>query len=133
MPFPDPDWPVDVLDVYLAAVAEANVDPVADAFIDDRGDADPARFCQRLKASGDVDAVAVDIVAFDDDVAEIDSDPEDDFRLVQGFVRQCSVGALHRQGAIYRVDHAAELTIVPSPISFTMRPLWAATAGSKIA
>jgi len=42
-PPPDSNRPVDVLDIDLAAVLEANVDPIADALIDDRGDADAPR------------------------------------------------------------------------------------------
>src|SRR6516162_3247068 len=38
-----PNRPVDVLDIDLAAVLEANVNPIADALIDDRGDADAPR------------------------------------------------------------------------------------------
>src|SRR5947207_3657382 len=36
VPFPDADRPVDILDANLAAILEANVDPIADAFVDDR-------------------------------------------------------------------------------------------------
>ena len=109
MPLPDPDRPIDVLDADFAAVAESNVDPVADALIDDGGDADPAGLGERFQTRGDVDAIAVNIVALDDDVAQIDADAENDPRLVQGFVGQRTVGALHRQGTIHRIDHAAEL------------------------
>ena len=70
VPFPDPDRPVDILDADLAAVLKANVDPIADALVDDRGDADAAGLGERLQACRDVDAVAVDVVAVDDDVAE---------------------------------------------------------------
>src|SRR5215470_327367 len=53
----------------------------SDAFVDDRGNANAAGLGQRLETGGDVDAVAVNVVAFDDDVAEIDADPQHDFRL----------------------------------------------------
>ena len=39
VPLPDLDRAVDVLDTYGAAILEANVDPVADALVDDRGNA----------------------------------------------------------------------------------------------
>ena len=115
----------------FAAILEANVDPIADAFVDDRGDADPAGLGERFQAGGDIDAIAVNVVAFDDDVAEIDADPQHDGRLR---------GALIRRVALERCTDSAQFTasttlpnstMVPSPISFTMRPLWAATAGSK--
>ena len=106
VPFPDADRPVDVLDVHLAAVLEADVDAVADALVDDRGDANAAGLGQRLQARGDVDAVAVDVVALDDDVAEIDADAERDLRAGGGLRRD---RPLHREGAFDRVDDAAEL------------------------
>jgi hypothetical protein len=40
--------------------------------------ADPAGFGQSLQSGGHVHPVAVDIIALDDDVADIDSDPEYD-------------------------------------------------------
>ena len=87
MPFPDSDRPVDILDANVAGVLEADVDPVADAFVDDRGNADAAGLGQRLQPRGNVDAVAVDVVALNDHIAEIDADPQYDLRLVQGLIR----------------------------------------------
>ena len=109
MPLPDSDRPVDVLDTDFAAVLEANVDPIADAFVDDRGDADPAGLGQRLQPRGDIDAIAVDVVAFNDDIAKIDADSQHDGRLRALCIRRRSAGALHRKCAIHGVDHAAEL------------------------
>ena len=109
MPLPDSDRPVDILDTDVAAVLEANVDPIADALVDDRGDADPAGLGERLQARGDVDAIAVDVVAFNDDIAEIDADSEHDGWLGRAVIRQGSAGALHGKRAVYCVDHAAEL------------------------
>ena len=107
MPFPHPDRPGDVLDADLAAVAEGDVDAVADALVDDRGDADAARLGQRLQARGDVDAVAVDVVAVDDDVAEVDADPQRDAGRRSAASRLD--GALDGERALDRVDDAAEL------------------------
>src|ERR1700691_4875034 len=80
MPSPDANRPVDVLDADLAAVLEVNVDAVANAFIDDRGDANASGFGERLEPRGDVDAIAVNVLAFDDDVAKIDADAQHDRR-----------------------------------------------------
>ena len=88
MPLPDADRPVDILDPDLAAILKANVDPIADAFVDDRGNADAAGLGQRFQPRGNVDAIAVDVVALNDDIAEIDADPQHDFRLAQRFVRR---------------------------------------------
>jgi len=43
MPPPDSDWPIDILDIDVAAVLEASVDPIADALVDNRRDANAAR------------------------------------------------------------------------------------------
>ena len=91
--------------MHLAAVAEGNVDPAADAFVDDRGDADSAGLGKRLQPRGHVDAVAVDVVALDDDVAEVDADAERDSRprILRG--RRI---ALDEKRAVDRIDDAGE-------------------------
>ena len=109
MPLPDSDRAIDVLDTYVTAILEANVDPIADALVDDRGDADPAGLGERLQARRDVDAIAIDVVVFNDDIAEIDADSEHDGRLARACIRQRGAGALHRKRAVYSIDHAAEL------------------------
>lgn len=48
------------------AILEANVDPIANALVDDRGDADTAGPSKRLQAHRDVDAIAVAVVVFND-------------------------------------------------------------------
>ena len=108
MPFPNADRAVDVLYRDLAGIVKAHVDAVADALVDDGRHANTAGFGQRLEAGGDVDAVAIDVVAFDDDVAEIDADPQHDFRLAQRFIGHQAVRALHRKRAMDRVDDAGE-------------------------
>ena len=74
------------------------------------GDADAARLGQRLQPRGDVDAVAVDVVALDDDVAEIDADAEDD-ALGPPAAPALRRGhrLLDRDGALDGVDDAGEL------------------------
>ena len=108
VPFPDPDRPVDVLDRDLAAVGEGDVDAVADALVDDRGDADAAGLGERLQPRGDVDAVAVDVVAVDDDVAEIDADAEHDLGW-RALRPAHGLRALDGERAFDGVDDAAEL------------------------
>ena len=109
MPFPDSDRAVNILDTDVAAILETNVDPIADALVDDRGDADPTGLGEGFQSRGDVDTIAVDVVVFNDDIAEIDADSEHDGRLARGCIRQRGAGALHRKRAIYSIDHAAEL------------------------
>ena len=95
MPFPDPDWPVDILDADIAAILEANVNPIADAFVDDRGDTDAAGFGERFQARGNIDAIPIDVIVFDDDIAKIDSDSQHDDRFSRALIRRRNSGALH--------------------------------------
>ena len=83
MPLPDSDRTIDVLDAYVTAILEMNVDSIANAFVDDRGDADPAGLSERLQSRGDVDTIAIDVVVFDDDIAEVNADSEHDGRLAR--------------------------------------------------
>ena len=46
--FQNSDRTIDVLDAYVAAILETNVNSIANAFVDDRGDADPAGLSERL-------------------------------------------------------------------------------------
>jgi hypothetical protein len=93
MPLPDLDRAVDVLDTYGAAIPEANVDPIADAFVDYRGDADSTRLCERLQARGNIDAIPIDVVAFDNDIAKIYTDSQHDDWLRRALIRRRGIGA----------------------------------------
>ncbi len=92
----------------LAAVAEGNLDAVADTLIDDRRDADAAGFGERLKARRYIDPVAINIVAFEDHVAEIDADAEDDRRAGRG-PTLARASRLDRKRAFDRIDDTGEL------------------------
>ena len=77
--------------------------------MDDVRDADAPWRCQPLEPGRHVDAIAVDVVAIDDHVAEVDPDPELDavlrleVRVVQGDA------LLHLDRALDGVNHAREL------------------------
>jgi hypothetical protein len=62
------------LTVCSPRILEADVEPVADLLAHCGGDADAARFRDRLEARGDVDAVAEDVAVLDDHIAEVDAD-----------------------------------------------------------
>jgi hypothetical protein len=49
---------------------------VADLVSHHPRDADPARLRERFQARRDIDAVTEDVVVLDDDVTEVDPDPE---------------------------------------------------------
>ena len=72
----DANGPGDVLDPLLAHVLEGEVEFVAHLVANGLRDADAAGLGEPFQAGRDVHPVAVDIVAVDDDVAEIDADAE---------------------------------------------------------
>ena len=109
MPLPDSDRAIDILDTDIAAILETNVDPITDAFMNDRRDADSTRLREGFQSRRNVDAIAIDVVVFNDDVAEIDADTEHDGRRTRGFIRQRGAGLLHRKCTVYSVDHAPKL------------------------
>ena len=105
----DGDRVLDVLELLRAAVDEADVRQLAADLVIDLGrDADRARARDRFETGRDVDAVAVEIVALDDDVADIDADAE-----LQGPGIRLRVargdGPLALDGAEHRRDRAGEL------------------------
>jgi hypothetical protein len=46
--------------------------------MDNGGDADPAGLCERLQTCGNIDAIAIDVVALNNDIAEIDANAQHD-------------------------------------------------------
>jgi hypothetical protein len=52
------------------------IELIPDLIVNSVGDANGARLGESLEAGGDVDAIAEDVAAVDDHVAEIDTDPE---------------------------------------------------------
>ena len=68
----------------------------------------PAGLCERLQPRRDIDAVAEDVVAIDDDVAEIDPDPEPDPAVLGHTGLAIDHRALQLGGAADRVDDARE-------------------------
>src|ERR1700691_4756328 len=109
MPSPHANWAVDVLDADLAAVLEVNVDAVADTFIDDRGDANAAGFGERLEPRGNVDAVAVNVLALNDDIAKVDADAQHNRRRRAARIGRQGGRALYGERTVHGIDHAAEL------------------------
>ena len=93
-----------------AEIADRQIEPPLHLPIGVLGEADRARLGDALQPRGDIDAVAHEVaVALLDHVAEMDADPKFD-ALVR---RDLSVALDHRSldfnGAVHRVDDAAEL------------------------
>src|SRR4029077_4552004 len=80
----DPNRPGDVLDLLLAQILEDKGQPVAHVIMDRIGDEHPAGIGQSLDPRSNVDAIAIEVVALDDDVTEIDADAQFDAALCLG-------------------------------------------------
>jgi hypothetical protein len=92
--------------------------------------ADLAAFDQTLEPSGDVHAVAKNIVVLDHNIADIDADPEAPpapFRLA--FIRLLE-RRLDLDRAANRVEHAAEFGEHAIPAVFAIRPRCRAMSSS---
>ena len=85
----DADRPIDVLQRLLAGILEGEIEPVADIVADRAGHRDAARLGDALDARRDVDAIAIDVVVLEDDVAEIDADAELDAAVLRAR-RRCA-------------------------------------------
>jgi hypothetical protein len=89
--------------------AVIEIELVSDMIVYRLRDANSAGLGERLDPGGDVDAIAKDVVAIDDYIAEVDTDPQ----LEPAFGRERIVdptrGALHLDGAVDRVDDTREI------------------------
>ena len=72
----DVDCARDILDLLRAEILEGEAQLVEDLIAHDPADADSARVGQRFEARRHIDAIAEDVVAVDDDVADVDADPK---------------------------------------------------------
>ena len=99
----------DILDAMVAERAVIEIELVPDLVVHGLRDADGAGLGERLEPGGDVDAVAKDVVAVDDDVAEIDADPQLETALGRDRGVDRARGALHLDSATQRVDDARKI------------------------
>jgi hypothetical protein len=103
----------DVLDLLLAEILEDKGQPVAHVVMNRIGDEHPAGFGQGLDPGGDVDAVAIEVVALDDYVAEIDADAHFDAVVRTGGGVPLGHRLLHLDRAAHRIDDAGEFDQQP--------------------
>ena len=68
----------DVFDFLFAQILELHLQLAANLAIDIARDADPARLGERLEPRRQIDAVAIEVAALDDHIAEIDADAQKD-------------------------------------------------------
>ena len=118
----DPHRASDVLDLLLAQILKHKRQPVAHVLIHRVGDEHPAGIGQRFDARGDIDAVAIEVVAPDNHVAEIDADAQFDAIVRRDTGVPLGHRLLHRDRAAHRIDDAGKPTSRPSPVVLTMRP-----------
>ena len=89
------------------------------------GDRNAARFGDSLESRRDVDAVAIDIFTFDDDIADVDPDPKLD-RIGLGATGITVLAELSLDfdcaGDAPSLTALANSTSAPSPMSLTIRP-----------
>ena len=99
----------DVLDRLFAEVLVAERELVPNLFVNGPRDADAAGVGETFQPRRDIDSVAVDLVAFDHHIAEVDADAEvhPARRRQPGVLNLERALNIHR--AIDRIDHAGEL------------------------
>src|ERR1051326_4634290 len=98
--------PVNILEFSFPKVLEAEIRLSMDLFEGTRRQKDIARLALILNTRRDIDAITKNVVAVDNDLANIDSNSECD---LQGSVAiALSHLSLQRHCAGHRVDHAGE-------------------------
>jgi hypothetical protein len=105
----DSDRLGDVLDPVLAHRLEGEVELRLDLVPDVAGDADAARLGQPLQAGRDIDTIAQDVAVLDDDVADVDADPERDAPILGHRGLALDNAVLNRDRAFDRIHRAREL------------------------
>jgi hypothetical protein len=102
------DWSRDVLDLLRAEILESEAQFIEDLIAHDSAYANPAGFSQHFQARRDIDAIAKDVIAINDDVTNIDADTK-----VQSLIRGNAFvalghGSLHVNCAAHCIDDARE-------------------------
>src|SRR6516164_6004325 len=113
---PDPPHmhrPSNVLQRLFAQILEGEVELVAHLITHHPADADPARLGQRFQPRRDIDAVAINIVVVEDDVAEIDPDAELDAPRLPDLGVALGHPLLQLDRTAHRVDDAGKLDQQP--------------------
>ena len=112
----------DVLEALLAEIKKLGRDATLNVFEDRTRDADAAWLRDPLKARRDVHAIAENVLAIDQNIAEIDPDPiEDALRLGELGVRSAIIFwiATARSTAATTEGNSSS---TPSPVVLTSRP-----------
>jgi hypothetical protein len=97
-----------VFDLLLAQIFENGGYPVAHVIMNCIGDKHPAGIGQGFDPCGDVDAVAIEVVALDDHIAEIDADAQFGADVRRDAGVPLGQRLLHRDSAAHRIDDAGK-------------------------
>ena len=95
--------------MLLAAIFKNDVELAADLLVSAAREADAARLGDAFQPCGDVDAVAKNVVVFDDNVADIDADTQRDALVLRLSGVALGHAVLNFDGATHGVDGAGEL------------------------
>ena len=104
-----PDRPRHVLEVLLATVVKREIELGKDLLVHGAGKADAARLGNPFQARRDVDAVAENVVAVEDDISEVDADPIADAPVLGNVRLARGHCLLDCDRTLNRIDHAGEL------------------------
>src|SRR5579872_391462 len=102
----EPHWPIYILEQFFAEVIKCEVGLAPDLIEGAAGKIDTARLALAFDASRNIYAIAKDVVAVNDDVADIDADSKGDLWLCAIF--PFVYLSLHSDGAGDCVHHAGE-------------------------
>jgi hypothetical protein len=98
-----------VFQVLLADIDEFNIDFAPHLTYGVLRDANAAGLGDAFEPRSDVDAVAVDVLRFDDHVTDVDAHPENDAPVPRHFRVAVGHCALNFDSASHRVDNAGKL------------------------
>jgi hypothetical protein len=105
----DAHRPGNVFDLLLAEILKGKGQAVAHLIMNGIGDEHPAGICQGFDPCRDVDAVAIEIVAVNDHVAEIDADAQLNAVVRRDAAVPVGHRLLHLDRATHRIDGAGKL------------------------
>ena len=129
----DPHRPGDVLKLLFAGILEGDIELASRIFLYAARNADPARFREALETGRHIHAVAEDVAAVDDDIADIDANAELDPPLLRHVGIPLEHAALDLDGTAQRIDHARELGQHTVAVVLTIRPWCSSIFGSSSA
>ena len=108
-PAPDADRLRDVLERDLAGVGEDEIDLAAHLRVHGVGEEHATGRRLTFEPRRDIDAIAEDVVAVDDDVAEIDADTKGNRFVIRTPAVPLGHRLLYGDRALHRIDGAGEL------------------------